>query len=121
MTAGDKSGLRPGWLLRQAKKLSIPANYDGPHRLWAGRGRRSRLGGVIEHDLGEARQGLEFSVDRDAADAIDAFDASAPDNAEDDFRAAGESEGLSDHQETSSCVRMSHGPWRMRLAFGKAS
>jgi hypothetical protein len=33
------------------------------HRLWAGRGRRSRLGGAIEHDRGEARQGLEFSVD----------------------------------------------------------
>ena len=49
---------------------------------------------MIEHDLGEARQGLEFSVERDAADTIDAFDASAPDNAEDDFRAAGESEGL---------------------------
>ena len=105
MTAGDKSGLRPGCLLRQAKKLSIPANYDGPHRLWAGRGRRSRLGDVIEHDLGEARQGLEFSVERDAADAIDAFDASAPDDAEDDFRAAGESEGLSNHWETSPCAR----------------
>ena len=105
MTAGDKSGLRPGCLLRQAKKLSIPANYDGPHRLWAGRGRRSRLGGVIEHDLGEARQGLEFSVERDALDAIDAADASAPDKAEDDFRAAGESESLSDHHETSAWVR----------------
>ena len=96
MTAGDKSGLRPGWLLRQAKKLSIPANCDGPHRLWAGRGRRPRLGGVVEHDLGEAREGLEFSVERDALDAIDAADASAPDKAEDDFRAAGESEGLPD-------------------------
>ena len=42
---------------------------------------------MIEHDLGEARQRLEFSVERDAADTIDAFDASAPDNAEDDFRA----------------------------------
>jgi hypothetical protein len=30
------------------------------------------LGGLLEHDLGEARQGLEFSVEADAADAIDA-------------------------------------------------
>jgi hypothetical protein len=30
------------------------------------------LGSLDEHDLGEARQGLEFSVERDAADAIDA-------------------------------------------------
>jgi hypothetical protein len=35
---------------------------------------RDRLGGFDEHDLGEARQGLEFSVERDAADAIDAVD-----------------------------------------------
>ena len=76
--------------------------------------------------LGEAREGLEFSVERDATDAIDAFDASAPDNAEDDFRAAGESEGLSDHHGTSRCVsegdeRVSSGPWRTRLAFRKVS
>ena len=59
---------------------------------------------MIEHDLGEARQGLEFSVERDAADAVDAIDATAPDNAEDEFRAAGAGKGLSDHHETSACV-----------------
>jgi hypothetical protein len=34
------------------------------------------FGGLDEHDLGEARQGLEFSVERDVADAIDAADGS---------------------------------------------
>jgi hypothetical protein len=36
------------------------------------------IGGVDEHDPGEAREGPEFSVERDAADTMDAFDASAP-------------------------------------------
>jgi hypothetical protein len=35
------------------------------------------IGRVDEHDLGGAREGLEFSVERDAADTID-FNASAP-------------------------------------------
>jgi hypothetical protein len=65
---------------------------------------RDRFGGFDEHDLGEARQGLEYSIERDAADAIDPVDVSAPDNAEDEFRASGASEGLSDHYETSACV-----------------
>jgi hypothetical protein len=77
------------------------------------------LGGLVEHDLGEAREGLEFSVERDATDAIDAADASAPNEAEDEFRAADESEGLSDHQETSSCVRMSHGLGERAWPSGK--
>jgi hypothetical protein len=46
------------------------------------------LGGLDEHDLGETRHGLEFSVERDAADAIDSADGSAPNEAKDDFRAA---------------------------------
>jgi hypothetical protein len=37
---------------------------------------------LIEYDLGEARKGLELN-------AIDAIDASAPDDAEDQFRASG--------------------------------
>jgi hypothetical protein len=67
--------------------------------------RRSALVGLVEHDLSEARESREFCVERDTADAIDAIDGSAPDEAEDDFRAATESEGLSNHWETSSYVR----------------
>ena len=82
--------------------------------------------GLDEHDLGEARHGRKFSIERNAADAIDAIDASAPDNAEDEFRAADESECLSDHPKTSPSralddERVFPGPWRARLAFGKVS
>jgi hypothetical protein len=63
------------------------------------------LGGFDEHDFGQARHGLEFSVERDATDAIDPVYASTPDKAEDEFRAAGASEGLSDHRESSDCMR----------------
>jgi hypothetical protein len=76
-----------------------------------------QLGGFDEHDLGEARQGLEFSVERHALDAIDAVDASAPDNAEDEFRAPGASEGLSDHHETSVWATGSGLPPRANLLF----
>ena len=76
------------------------------------------LGDVIEHDLGEARQGLEFSVERDTLDAIDAVDVSAPDNAEDEFRAAGAGEGLSDHRETSACVQCACSPMAFASARG---
>ena len=66
---------------------------------------RDRLGGLDEHDIGGAPHGLEFSVEGDAADAIDAGDASAPNKAEHEFRAADESEGLSDHNAASASVR----------------
>jgi hypothetical protein len=39
--------------------------------------RRSQLG-LDKHDLGEAREGLKFSVERDATDAIDAVIVSTP-------------------------------------------
>jgi hypothetical protein len=67
--------------------------------------------------------GSGISVERDAADAIDAADVSAPDNAKHEFRAPGASEGLSDHwrpplarAKSDECVPE---PWRTRLAFGK--
>jgi hypothetical protein len=52
-----------------------------------------RLSGLDEKDVGCAPHGLEFSVEGDAADAIDAGDASAPDEAEHEFRVADEGEG----------------------------
>jgi hypothetical protein len=58
--------------------------------------------GLDEHHVGDAPQGLEFAVEGDAADAIDAADASAPNQPEHEFWAADESEGLSDHRMISS-------------------
>lgn len=62
---------------------------------------RDLLSGLDEHNLGDALQGLEFSVEGDAADAIDAGDASPPNKAEHEFRAVDECEGLSNHNATS--------------------
>ena len=69
---------------------------------------RDRLSGLDEHDVGGAPQGLEFTVEGDTTDAIDAGDASAPNKAKNEFRAADEGEGLSDHNATSASVRQSH-------------
>jgi hypothetical protein len=69
---------------------------------------RDRLSGLDEHDVGGPPQGLEFTVEDDTTDAIDAADASAPNKAEHEFRAADEGEGLSDHNATSASVRQSH-------------
>jgi hypothetical protein len=60
-------------------------------------GELSILSGLAEHDFGDACEGLEFSIEGDASDAIDSSDVSVPNNAEDDFWAADEGEGLSDH------------------------
>ncbi len=68
---------------------------------------RDRLGDLDEHHLRNALHGLEFSVEGDAADAIDAGDAPAPNKAEHEFRAADEGKGLSDHNATSASVRHS--------------
>src|SRR5882757_641766 len=67
---------------------------------------RDRLGGLDEHDVGGAPHGLEFSVEGDAADAIDADDASAPNKAKHEFRVADEGEGLPDHNATSAASSM---------------
>ena len=67
-----------------------------------------QLGGLDEHDFGDAFQGLEFSVEGDAADAIDAGDASTPNKAKNEFRVPDEGEGLSDHNARSASVRQSH-------------
>ena len=48
-----------------------------------------------EHDVGGAPYGLEFAVEGDTTDAIDAGNATAPNEAECEFRVADESEGLS--------------------------
>jgi hypothetical protein len=58
--------------------------------------------------MGSSSQGLEFTVEGDTTDAIDAGDASAPNKVEHEFRVADESEGLSDHNATSASVRQSH-------------
>ena len=63
---------------------------------------REPLGGLDEHDVGGAPEALEFPVEGDAADAVDAADASAPNKAEHEFWAADEDEGLSDHSATSA-------------------
>ena len=68
---------------------------------------RDRLSGLDEHDVGGTPQGLEFAVEGDTTDAIDAGDASAPNQAEHEFRTADEGEGLSDHNATSASVRQS--------------
>jgi hypothetical protein len=67
-----------------------------------------RLGSLDEHDFGGALQGLEFFVEGDAADAINAADVSAPNKAEHEFRAADEGEGLSSYNATSAFVRQRH-------------
>jgi hypothetical protein len=59
---------------------------------------------VIEHDSVRRVSVWNFPLSATLRTQSDAFDASAPDNAEDDFRATGESEGLADHPETSLCV-----------------
>jgi hypothetical protein len=69
---------------------------------------RDRLGGLDKHDVGGAPHGLEFAVEGDAADAIDAGDASAPNKAKHEFRVPDEGEGLSDHNARSASVRQSH-------------
>ncbi len=76
---------------------------------------RDRLGGLDEHDVGDALQGLEFSVEGGAADAIDAGDASAPNKVEHELRAADEGEGLSDHNATSASVRQSQTAYSMNV------
>ena len=48
----------------------------------------------------------DFAVEGDAADAIDAGDASAPNKAEHESRAADEGEGLSDYNATSAASSM---------------
>ena len=81
-----------------AKGKWAPATGALPHHP----GRHVRLRqpplGLDEHDVGEAFQSLEFSVEHDAADAIVAADASAPNKAEHEFGTADESKGLSDHR-----------------------
>jgi len=67
---------------------------------------RDDLGGLDKHDVGSAPHGLEFSVEGDAADAIDAGDAPAPNKAEHEFRVADEGEGLPNHNATSAFVRV---------------
>ena len=69
---------------------------------------RDRLSGLDEHDVGGPPQGLEFTVEGDATDAINAGDASAPNKAEHQLRVANVGEGLSDHNATSASVRQSH-------------
>jgi hypothetical protein len=71
-------------------------------------GLRDRLGGLYKHDVGGAPHGLEFAVEGDAADAIDAGDASAPNKAKHEFRVPDEGESLSDHNAPSASVRQSH-------------
>jgi hypothetical protein len=66
---------------------------------------RNQLIGFDQDGLVKAHQGLDFSVERDTTNALDAVDGSASDNAEDKFRVAGASEGLSDQRETSAYVR----------------
>jgi hypothetical protein len=60
------------------------------------------LRSLAENNVGDAPQGLEFSVEGDAADAIDVAYAPTPNGAKDQLRAADESEGLSDHRMTSA-------------------
>jgi hypothetical protein len=62
---------------------------------------RDPLRSLAENNVGDAPQGLEFSVEGDSADAIDAGYAPAPNDAKDQLRAADKSEGLSDHRMTS--------------------
>jgi len=50
----------------------------------------------------------DFAVEGDAADAIDAGDASAPNKAKHEFRVPDEGESLSDHNAPSASVRQSH-------------
>jgi hypothetical protein len=61
--------------------------------------RTSVFNQVVRTHLGERR--LELSVERDAGGRNRCAQSN---KAEDEFRAADESEGLSDHHDTSSCV-----------------
>jgi hypothetical protein len=69
---------------------------------------RDRLGGFDKHDVCGAPHALEFAIEGDAPDAIDAGDASAPNKAKHEFWVPDEDESLSDHNAPSASMRQSH-------------
>jgi hypothetical protein len=60
--------------LLKRRTEQVAGQGDAPRQ----RAATDRLRGLDEHDVGGALHGLEFSVEGDAANAIDAGDASAP-------------------------------------------